>query len=171
MFSRWLSIVFTLKFNDAAICRVPSPEPSNWKIEDGKWCWYVDPANIGRSPFGKMTPGPDAPLVNGAPISLSNVPSTADFLFTQVKVDKQDLTLKPGESATVTVTNGAPGIVTLTIPTPLIGIAASLDKTSLQSGEKAILTVKAGDDLKPGVLNLQVEPTTQILPIKIAVKN
>src|SRR5207302_2017370 len=32
MFSRWLSIVFTLKPNDCAICRVPSPEPSNWKM-------------------------------------------------------------------------------------------------------------------------------------------
>ena len=26
------AIVFTLNPNDAAICRVPSPEPSNWKM-------------------------------------------------------------------------------------------------------------------------------------------
>src|SRR5205823_2780212 len=87
------------------------PEPSNWKIEDGKWFWYINPENIGQSPFGKMKPGrdaPPAPLVNGAPISLGNVPSTTDFLFTQVKLDKRELTLKPGESATVTVINGAP---------------------------------------------------------------
>jgi hypothetical protein len=149
------------------------PEPSNWKVEDGKWFWYVDPANIGKSPFGPMKPGPDtpvAPLVNGAPISLGNVPNTTDFLFTQVKVDKKEVSLKPGESATVTISNGAPGAMTLTIPSQLTGIEATLDKTTMQSGEKATLTVKAGENAKAGVLNLQVEPIGQILPVQIVVK-
>lgn len=148
----------------------PVPEPSAWKIDDGKWCWYIDPANIGRSPFGKMTPGPDTPIANGKPISITNVPNTPDFLFTQVKLDKKEVSLKPGESATATISNGAPGLMTLTIPAPLPGIEATLDKTSLQSGEKAELTVKAGENAKAGVLNLRVEPIGQILAIKILVK-
>ena len=92
------------------------------------------------------------------------------FLFTQVKLDKRELTLKPGESATVTVSNGAPGLMTLVIPSRLTGIEATLDKTSLQSGEKATLTVKAGENAKTGVLNLQVDPIGQILPVQIVVK-
>jgi len=149
---------------------LPVPEPSYWKIEDGKWCWYVDPENIGRSPFGKMKPGPASAVVNGAPISITNIPTTPDFLFNQVKLDKNEVTLKPGESATVTVSNGAPGPMTLTIPSRLSGIEASLDKTTLQSGEKSTLTVKAGENAKAGVLNLQVDPINQVLPLQIVVK-
>jgi hypothetical protein len=149
---------------------LPVPEPSYWKIEDGKWCWYIDPENIGRSPFGKMKPGPTAAVANGSPISINNIPTTPDFLFNQVKLDKTEVTLKPGESTTVTVSNGAPGQITLAIPSRLGGIEASLDKTTLQSGEKATLTVKAGEDAKAGVLNLQVDPINQLLPLQIVVK-
>jgi hypothetical protein len=149
---------------------LPVPEPSYWKIEDGKWCWYVDPDNIGKSPFGKMKPGPAAAVVNGAPISINNIPTSPDFLFNQVKLDKTEITLKPGDDVTVTVSNSAPGMITLTIPTPLPGIQALLDKTTLQSGEKATLLLKAGENAKSAVLNLQVDPINQLLPLQIVVK-
>jgi hypothetical protein len=149
---------------------LPVPEPSLWKIEDGKWCWYIDPENIGNSPFGKMKPGPTSAVANGVPISISNIPTTPDFLFDQVKLDQTEISLKPGESATVTVTNGAPGPMTLTIALRPPGIETSLDKTTLQSAEKATLTVKAGENAKAGVLNLQVDPINHSYPLKIVIK-
>jgi hypothetical protein len=117
-----------------------------------------------------MTPGPDAPVVNGSKLSLSTMPKTPDFLFTQVQIDTKELGLKPGESGTVTVSNTAPGVMTLSIPERPRGIEAELDKVELQSGQKATLTVKAGPDAESGVLNLQVAPTMQILPVQITVK-
>src|SRR3954468_7432614 len=31
-----------------------SPPTSTWKIEDGKWMWYVDQDELAKGPFGKM---------------------------------------------------------------------------------------------------------------------
>jgi len=30
------------------------PIPSTWKIENGKWCWYLDPDTFSRTPFGNI---------------------------------------------------------------------------------------------------------------------
>src|SRR5215470_8657034 len=43
-------------FNDKPM---DMPTPSAWKIEDGKWFWYVDQKELRNSPFGgPMVPGP-----------------------------------------------------------------------------------------------------------------
>lgn len=156
------------------------PTPSTWKVEDGKWYWYVDPEALRMTPFGKMTPGPgpangSMPSVPalpnlGASPNLGSVPITPDFLFTQVKADKQSVSLKAGESEQVTFSNGAPGMITLSLPGKLPGIEAKFDRSSLQAGEKAVLTLKAGGDAKTGVLNVQVEQTTQLIQIQVTVK-
>ena len=31
------------------------PIPSTWKIEDGKWCWYLEPETFLRTPFGNIS--------------------------------------------------------------------------------------------------------------------
>jgi hypothetical protein len=148
------------------------PTPSTWKVEGGKWYWYVDPDVLLQTPFGKMTPGPATgsnPSVPAVP-SLGSVPTTPDFLFTQVKADKQSVSLKAGESDQVTFLNGAPGTITLALQGKLPGIEAKFDRTSFPAGEKAVLTLKAGSDAKPGVLNVQVEQTTQLIQIQVTVK-
>ena len=61
-------------------------------------------------------------------------------------MDKASASLNPGETAQVTIANTAPGLMTVTIAGKLAGVEASLDKSTLQAGEKAILTVKAGKD-------------------------
>ena len=37
--------------------------PSRWKLENGQWCWYVDPRDLRNSPFGITAPprGPNLP--------------------------------------------------------------------------------------------------------------
>ena len=77
------------------------------------------------------------------------------------------LMLNPGESETVTIANGAPGVMNISLNAKLPGIEGKLDRTSLKAGEKATLSLRAGDDAKPGVrvLNVVVEQTGQLLPI------
>ena len=153
---------------------VKIPTPSAWKLENGKWMWWVDPAKIGQSPFGQMRPGPDvvgAKPSAPAPLSMANIPSSTDFLFDQVKLDKNSVSLKTGESAAVAISNGAPGTMTVSIRTKLPGIEASLDKSSLQMNEKAILTIKATAAARPGSLELQIDPIGQVLPVQVAVSN
>ena len=166
------------------------PTPSTWKLENGKWYWYVDQNAPRDTPWGKMTPPPDlatsalppsapplpglAPSGAGRPnlgrSGLSSAPTTADFLFTQVKADKQSVSLKAGESDRVTFVNSAPGIITLTLQSKPPDIEAKFDRTSVPAGEKAVLSLKAGSDAKSGVLNVQVEQTTQLIQIQVAVK-
>jgi hypothetical protein len=144
------------------------PTPSTWKVVDGKWYWYIDPESFRDSPFGKMTAG----KAGGAPSApaLPSMPSSPDFLFTQVKLDKQSVTLKDGEPEQVTIMNGAPGVMSISLSGMLPGVEGKLDRTSLKAGEKAVLTLRAGSKAKPGVINVVVELTNQLLPIQVNVK-
>ena len=145
------------------------PVPSSWKLENGKWYWWVEPENIGLTPFGKMTPGPEIKGTNAlpAPPSAENLPTSGDFLFEQVKLDKKSLTLAPEGSEVITIHNTAPGAMDVSVLQRPPGVEAKLSRSTLNSGEKATLTVTAGKDLQSGDLRLQVDPIgmTVVIPI------
>jgi hypothetical protein len=146
------------------------PMMSTWKVENDQWFWYVDPEALRHTPFGTMTPGPyPANGAAAAPPSLSNIPTTADFLMNQVKLDKDAVRLKAGETAEVTITNGAHGFMSVSVPVPVPGLEAKLDKSSLSAGGKATLTLRAAKGAKSGVLNVLVEPSMQLLPIQVTI--
>ncbi len=149
-------------FNDKPI---KAPIPSTWKVVDGKWYWFVDAESLRDSPFGKMTAGKTPGTA-----ALPPIPTSADFLFTQVKLDKQAVTLTEGEPGQVTVMNGAPGVMVISLSAMLPGVEGKLDRTTLKAGEKAVLTLRAGSKAKPGVINIVVEQTNQFLPIQVNVK-
>jgi hypothetical protein len=148
------------------------PTPSTWKLVDGTWYWYVDPESLRMTPFGKMTPGP--PRESGpvpASKSIPDIPtSVPDYIYKLVKADKASVTLKAGESEQVTITNGAPGAMNISLTGSVPGVEVKLDRTVLNAGEKAVLTVQAGYDAKSGVLSIQVEQTNQVIPIQVAIK-
>ena len=140
------------------------PSPSTWKLENGKWCWYVDQESVRETPFGKMKPGPGPPA--GLPTVL---PTTADFILNKIKPDKQSVTLKPGGSEQVKLNNTAAGSMDLTVIGSLEGVEAKLDHTRLIAGDTAVLTIQAGSTPRPGIINVRVEQTQEFIPIKIAV--
>ncbi len=43
------------------------PIPSNWKIEDGKWCYYLEPESFIRTPFGSIPLNTISKASPGAP--------------------------------------------------------------------------------------------------------
>jgi len=61
-------------------------------------------------------------------------------------------------------------VMNISLGAPLPGVEGKLDRTSLQAGEKAVLTLRAASGAKPGVLNIVVEQTRQLLPIHVNVK-
>ena len=144
-----------------------TPIPSTWKIVRGKWYWYVDPEALKQSPFGKLNPGTAGAGNPGLP----QIPASAAGFLNQVRPDKSAVSLKPGESAQVTIGNHAPGLMTLQIADSLPGVEAKLDRNELKIGESAVLTLRAGEATKTsGVLNIRVEQTTELIPIRIDVK-
>ena len=155
------------------------PEPSTWKLVDGQWYYYVDQKSLRVTPFGIMgskpaaAPAPPAGPGAPAPVNLpAKIPNLQDmhFIFSQVKADKQAVSLKPGESAEVTITNTAPGAMSITLSGRVSGVDVKLDRTELAAGGKAVLTLRAGDEPKPGVLSIQVDQTNQVIPIQVAIQ-
>ncbi len=144
------------------------PIPSTWKLVDGTWYWYVDPESLRVTPFGKLSPGPGP---GPAPKSIPEIPTTIpDFIYTQVKADKASVALKAGESGQVTITSSAPGAMNISLTGSVPGVEVKLDRTVLKAGEKAVLTVRAGDNAKSGVLSIQVAQTNQVIPIQVAIE-
>jgi len=141
------------------------PSPSTWKLEKGKWCWYVDPESLKETPFGKMTAGPGA--TTG---SLPNVLPTVESVLNKVKTDKPALTLKPGESAEVRFTNTAAGQMNLAVTGVPEGMEAKLDRRQLAASEVAVLTVQAGKDAKTGTVSVRVEQTLEVIQIQANIK-
>jgi hypothetical protein len=142
------------------------PTPSAWKLEDGKWVWWVPVETRNVTPFGKMTAGPE-PAKGGAAPAIPAVIDNIDFLFKQVRVNKQEVVVPPGGSDTATIENGAPGAMTLSVTQAPVGIDAKLSKTTIESGEKAILTIANKKDGQPGTVRLMVDPIGQIFTINV----
>jgi hypothetical protein len=144
------------------------PMPSTWKLVDGTWYWYVDPESLRETPFGKATPG--AGQASGTK-AIPAIPTTVpDYIYRQVKADKTSIALKAGATERVTITNSAPGAMNISLTGSVPGLEVKLDRTVLNAGEKAVLTVTADNDAKSGVLSIQVEQTNQVIPIQVAIQ-
>ena len=145
------------------------PIVTTWKLTDGQWYWYVDQATINQTPFGNITPHPSTEPKAGQESGGFHIPSAEEmkYIFSQVKADKQSVTLKAGESAEVEIANMAAGNVSLALDKPPAGLSAKLNTTSLGAGAKAILTIQAETGAKSGKVTVRVDPTTQQIPIQV----
>ncbi len=140
------------------------PIPSAWKLEEGEWRWYLERVESWSTPFGVMKPSaPSGPPAEPPKISY-------DVAFGKVKVDKQAVTLKPGESAQVTLTNTAPGTMKLGVSGGPAGIQAHFNRTEVNSQEKAVLTLRAGKGATSGALVIAIEPTNETIRIGVVVQ-
>lgn len=146
------------------------PTPSYWKIEDGKWCWYIDENKLNETPFGIMKPGPPAAGDSSPAAVLSSLPSDPDQLMKMVRADKSEVSLKTGESERIVIANAMQGPVTLSIQGKLDGIEAAFDRETIPAGGKATLTLKAAAGAKSGTLTVRAMPLGNEMPIQVTVK-
>jgi len=142
---------------------------STWKLVDGQWYWYVDPQLVVQTPFGtvKLGPAQGGTVQPPAPINIPKAEDVLQTLVSQVKADKQSLNLKPGEAQQVAITNGAPGTISISLLGSLPGVDIKLDRLQMKAGEKALLTFRAGDVARPGMVSILVEQTNQVIPIQV----
>jgi hypothetical protein len=146
--------------------------PFNWKIENGQWMWYVDKDTLLMTPFGKVAPrtGAAAAPPTGSAPGPPPIPATADQFFSLIKADKTVLSLKPGASDQVVISNGTPGLATLEIAQQAPGVEAKLDSAAIPAGGKAVLTVHAGGQAASGAIELRVRPIGPHISIKVSVE-
>jgi hypothetical protein len=151
--------------------------PSVWKLENGNWYFFVDQSGI-LSPVGKLTDNKGAPPsagnTSGKALSADDiakvVTKSPDDVFGKVAPDKQTVTLAPGGTEKVTITNGLAGPIRLKAVGQIEGVAAKLDRTELGAGENAVLSIEAAGGATAGVLFIQVTPTGEIISIQVKMK-
>jgi len=143
-----------------------------WKVIDGKWFWYVPPAPPAEeTPFGKMKPGPDSPVGGSAAPAFGQGPTLAQ-LGQFVVIDKREMDLTASPAAVATIVNKLPGKATVHIEGSVPeGLDVQLDRTELNGGESAKVTVKLVDAAKlvspPYTVRVRVDPLNQTIALKI----
>jgi len=145
--------------------KLKTPSVSSWKVVDGIWCWYVDPEELARGPFGKSANAGTKP-VPGTPVPEMKVPDTPAMALGLLMVDKESVVVKPGITETVTITNGSAGTVGLEVQQVLPDIKITLDKKSLNRGEKAVATLVCGDNPHGGEIGFLVMPTQEVIHVQ-----
>jgi len=148
------------------------PTPSAWKLEGGKWYWYVEQTSVRDTPFGKMgVAGPASPAGAAArpPGMPATLPTTPYFALHKVSVDKASLALKAGESDQVTFANSATGMMSVALEGRPAGLEVTPERADLQQNGKAALTVKALEGARTAVLNFRVNPTGETIAVKVEI--
>lgn len=147
------------------------PIRSKWKLEDGKWCWYIDPTGI-DTPFGRMKISPDG--VGATPPDLTKAPGHGNIEDVQnaVQPDIRTLRLDPANTnpAMVSLKNTLPGPVTVSVKEESPRLKVEFTKTNLGAGESTQLTVTSvpGIAPRPNKIILAVQPTGQQIQIDLA---
>ena len=152
--------------------RVKIPLTSLWKYENGDWWWYAVPRRDEvQTPFGVMHPGQGTDSLS-APIP--DVNKAAQEILTKIRANKQEVELSSYQPATeeVVISNDLQGPVKLSLEyEPLPGFEAKLDRQEVSEHELARLrlTMQPKDKAaKPTmIVKVRVEPTGQIIPIKV----
>lgn len=148
------------------VMRVKPPMTSLWRLDNGKWAWYVVPRKDWDTPWGRMNPGPDDPSKVARMFKGVDVQTVAR----QVTVDKDKFLLSGYEpsSAEATISNSMPGEIRLRLEAPARpGLEVKLDKEVLKAGEQARLSISYNPPTKEpksaARIMVQVEPTGRTL--------
>ena len=217
------------------------PIPSTWKLENGKWCWYVEPETFLRTPFGNFSfealqkgaaraPGMVPQSLNSVPAGAPPKSVSASDLFPagavpaaampapgmpvtspqalpaggtipdagalaaiagarqlgmspagipggvpaeamgHVKLDHTSVTLKPGQTETVTFSNEGSDSRNLLPLGTVAGLETRLDRADLPGGGRAVLTVHAGKEAKSGVLSFVIPQTAELFSVQVTIE-
>ena len=149
---------------------------SYWMIEDGQWCWYLDPATKGMMPFGQMMTGKTD--TNGTPEIKGEMTGKAPDLndiLKKIAIDRSSFAFGSEERVfTATITNGTPGPLNLTLDphaAMIRGLEASIDKTHLDAGESAKVLLKwTGTEPFSDEIPIRVDPYLRYFTLRVSAK-
>lgn len=165
------------------VSEVTQTMPTTWKIEDGKWMWYLDKSILQNSMtdvpmVGTATATPGAP-----PPDLSkpeSVAALAESILRPSSVDKQSVSLRWGQASedTVVFLNSHPGVELELGGWPDVpGLSIVVDKATLQAKENGALhfryTPPAGLDAtkqrppEPFLVPLRIIPFNEVFRIQV----
>jgi hypothetical protein len=65
--------------------------------------------------------------------------------------------------------SSAPGMMRFVVESKPIGVTVKPESGDLKAGEKTVLKIEAGKNAAPGTLNVRIDPTGTIIPIRVAI--
>lgn len=153
------------------LMKVRMPMSSLWRLEGGQWMWYLVKQISRTSPFGAMKPGEGE-----VPIQIPTGPSV-EQLKGSVRASQQKISFvagKPGEGH-VDITSSLPGSLKLELmPNHANDLKVTLDKTELESGQAARLSVVYSPDKQAprppdsfSELRIVASPVQAVLIVKL----
>lgn len=148
-----------------------APMATHWKLENGKWGYYVDASMTKPMPMGNSA-GSAAGNGSVRP-RIDEILKDPKAILNQLKVSKEQFTLKSYEKSAdaVTVTNGMQGTVTVAFHTESIpGLTWTVGKAELGPGDSTTVTLHydpPDTSAKPALKStIRIEPfTTFVLPV------
>jgi hypothetical protein len=158
------------------------PVTSRWKVIDGQWFWYWAEGTEVRTPFGVSKVDSNAKTAGAVP-TLPDGKKLASGIFESIKIDRKSVNLSVSKVSqdAITVTNGLPGGISLSLPTPTQpGLSITSGKTDLGAGEgtqivfkydvndPAIACMSCTKKIRgPVMAEIRILPTGQVFPIAI----
>lgn len=153
-----------MMFPGAGPQTVPMKFPSTWKIDHGKWCWYIDQSRLVNSPFGKLQSGPGA-----ADSSSSKPVVTPEMLKAAVRPEGYQIVvdLSGERAASLKFTNSLPGPITLKAP-EAPGLKIEIADPTIGAGKSTEVTFRHdANGAQPSPVVFTVAPTGQQIRIQI----
>jgi hypothetical protein len=149
------------------------PATTWWKLENGKWSWYIDREKRAQTPFGVVKSGGSA----AAPtLDTRGTAPDIDAIQNGVNIDRTSVTLSAAKPRDVlTIVNTLPGPAHLkaeAADTRLQGIDVEISPSDLNTGEKASVTFLLKSDRKiSGKISIEASPVNKIFEIQIQANN
>jgi hypothetical protein len=148
-----------------------APQETFWKVEDGKWVWYVLHGGV-ATPFGVIkSEGGEGDAVDAVRSKVGKAPDIAT-LRSMVKLDRSFVTLTEDAPQTVTLSNSLDGGIDIQLANEKTrGFTATIDKKHLAAGEKATIQLTAdGKGPQVGLAHIEVSPLATVLEIQVVRK-
>ncbi len=147
------------------------PFPSYWKLEHGKWVWYIYQDASRMTPFGKANGKTGGAEANDPSQAFASAPNL-EMVLNGVKADRKTVTLGKvaGVKDSVTLTNQLAGAVTLAFDQDdYAGLNVKMEPKVLKQGEKAVLSIETGaaKDYVNRVVRVMVKPSNQTIDIMV----
>jgi hypothetical protein len=146
--------------------RMNPPVSTQWKLENGLWCWYAPAYQERQTPFGKVM------ARIAAPDSGPTVRLDPDKVMAMVALAQSQVTLSKTAASTaeVQVGNAMPGPVTLSLAGSIPGVSVKLDPATVPGNGSGIVRITyqpAPNQPFPTQIPIKVEPTGQVLTIQV----
>jgi len=149
-----------------------TPTPTEWKLENGEWRWYISEEAKAASPFGRLktTAGGAIDNKGQAPGGIEH--PNLGALEEQIAIDSTAVEFSAEKpEGTVTISNGLPGPITLRIDPhadTIKGLTVKADKMTINSGEKSVVTFhREGSGPLSDFVQITAQPFSKVFTIRL----